>query len=204
MSLKTQNLFEVDLPIEAWIMRYPDYNEDKDKYHKFRPFFAQIPANSVGAEVGTFEGYNALGITRFCAPKKLYCVDPYRKYDCVVAGFDGYMSRFTQEQWDELFGRTQLKLIGKPVEFIRETSVEGAKLIPNELDYVYLDGDHSVEAVIKDLDTWYPKVRSGGLIGGHDANEPSVIQGLAEWIYKDGKYAGNVHYLWSDWWFTKE
>lgn len=193
--------FSIDLPLDSWIMRYPDYNEDKEEYFKFRPFFSHIPPNSVGAEVGTFEGYNALGICRFCSPKKLYCVDPYRRYDCVVGD---YMGKFTQEQWDDLFGRTQIKLINKPVEFIRESSVEGAKLVPNELDYAYLDGDHSTASVIKDLDTWYPKVKSGGLIGGHDANEPEVRQGLAEWVYRYKTYAGQVHYLWSDWWFTKE
>jgi hypothetical protein len=201
------NAFSVELPIQDWIMRYPDYNTNKAEYHKFRPFFAQIPTNAVGVEVGTFEGYNALGICNLCQPTKLYCVDPYKRYDCVVAGIGGYMSRFTQEQWDELFGRTQLKLIGKPVEFIRAESVEGAKVVPNELDFVYLDGDHSVEGLAKDLRAWYSKVKVGGIFGGHDVNEPSTQQALSIWSYSDGdgsKYAGYIHYDWSDWWVIKQ
>jgi len=35
-------------------------------------------------------------------------------------------------------------------------------------DFVYVDADHSFESVLNDLDAWYPKLASGGLIGGHD------------------------------------
>ena len=184
-------------------MRYPDYNTDKENYFKFRPFFSHIPPNSVGVEVGTFEGYNALGICNFCSPTKLYCVDPYKTYDCVIGD---YMGRFTQEQWNDIYKRTQLKLDGKPVEFVRVGSIEGSKLVPNELDYVYLDGDHSTKALLRDLETWYSKVKSGGLLGGHDANEPEVKQGLIEWLFSspDGnKYTSQVQYGWSDWWICK-
>ena len=37
-----------------------------------------------------------------------------------------------------------------------------------ELDAVYIDGDHSETAVRADLAAWIPKVKKGGLIAGHD------------------------------------
>jgi hypothetical protein len=36
------------------------------------------------------------------------------------------------------------------------------------LDFVFIDGDHGYEAVRRDLTTWFPKVRRGGILGGHD------------------------------------
>lgn len=36
------------------------------------------------------------------------------------------------------------------------------------LDCVYIDANHSYEAVMQDLRHWWPKVRSGGLVSGHD------------------------------------
>ena len=35
-------------------------------------------------------------------------------------------------------------------------------------DYLYLDADHSKKSVLADLKYWYPKVKNGGIIAGHD------------------------------------
>jgi predicted O-methyltransferase YrrM len=36
------------------------------------------------------------------------------------------------------------------------------------IDFLFIDADHSYEAVKKDLKLWYPKVKKGGIISGHD------------------------------------
>lgn len=42
-------------------------------------------------------------------------------------------------------------------------------LFRNEsLDAIFIDGDHSHKGVKKDLDLWYPKIKIGGLVSGHD------------------------------------
>lgn len=38
----------------------------------------------------------------------------------------------------------------------------------NYFDLIYIDADHSYESVKKDLDISYYKVKSGGIISGHD------------------------------------
>lgn len=35
-------------------------------------------------------------------------------------------------------------------------------------DFVYIDANHSYESVKKDIELWYPKVRKGGILSGHD------------------------------------
>lgn len=41
--------------------------------------------------------------------------------------------------------------------------------IPDEsLDLVYIDGDHTLRGIVIDLISIYPKVKSGGFIGGDD------------------------------------
>lgn len=37
-----------------------------------------------------------------------------------------------------------------------------------ELDAIFFDGDHSHEGFEKDINLWYPKVKKGGIISGHD------------------------------------
>ena len=189
-------------------MDYPgtftrEYNECALDYFNFRPFFASFIGKSdlVGVEVGTFEGYNSLGICRFIPIKRLYCIDPYKKYHCVVGD---YMEQFSQAQWERFYREAQERLRDFPVEFIHESSVEGAEKVPNELDFVYLDGDHSVGGVFNDLKTWYPKVKSGGKIGGHDFLSPSVKQGLSIWMYEDKRLGGEIINGWNDWWIIKQ
>jgi hypothetical protein len=36
------------------------------------------------------------------------------------------------------------------------------------LDFVYIDASHSRPDVDEDINIWYPKVRFGGMLGGHD------------------------------------
>jgi hypothetical protein len=55
------------------------------------------------------------------------------------------------------------------VRIMRKVSVEAAPCFENdELDFVYIDANHSYEAVTADLEAWYPKVRPGGIIAGDD------------------------------------
>jgi hypothetical protein len=38
----------------------------------------------------------------------------------------------------------------------------------NSLDFVYIDANHTYEGVKEDIKYWYPKVKPGGLLLGHD------------------------------------
>ena len=44
----------------------------------------------------------------------------------------------------------------------------GMRMLPNSLDLVFLDADHSYEGVKRDLQAWRATVKSGGWISGHD------------------------------------
>lgn len=69
----------------------------------------------------------------------------------------------------------------KPVELIEKWSKDAARYIAElsedsqikrvwdgGLDWVYLDADHSHQAVSEDIALWYPLLKSGGLFCGHD------------------------------------
>jgi ADP-heptose:LPS heptosyltransferase len=52
---------------------------------------------------------------------------------------------------------------------IHAPSAEAAAQVPDaSLDYVFIDADHSYEGCRDDIAAWLPKVRPGGLLGGHD------------------------------------
>jgi predicted O-methyltransferase YrrM len=66
----------------------------------------------------------------------------------------------------------------KFLKTIRTTSSEASQQFADEsLDWVFIDADHSYDSVCKDVRLWFPKLKYGGLISGHDYTKFAV--GLA-------------------------
>jgi predicted O-methyltransferase YrrM len=63
---------------------------------------------------------------------------------------------------------------------VGETADAAQLVVDGSLDFVFIDADHSYEAVRKDIDAWRSKVRAGGWIGGHDYNRkfPGVVRAV--------------------------
>ena len=60
---------------------------------------------------------------------------------------------------------------------ILTSSVKASALFPDGgVDFCFIDGDHSRESVTADLNAWWPKVRPGGMLAGHD------YRGEAPWL----------------------
>ena len=92
------------------------------------------------------------------------------------------------------------------VVIFRSLSAEAANSFQTgSLDWVYLDANHSYEAVKVDLEAWYPKVRIGGIIAGHDyIDAPNHIAGNfgVKSAVREFFAGGNIH-EYPDWWVIK-
>ena len=98
--------------------------------------------------------------------------------------------RTEEKHYEETFEQDILNLQYKDVfnqylpqnriRIVREFSVNAARFFPDEtFDFIYIDADHIYEAVSEDLAAWYPKVKVGGVIGGHDyiSREETIRRG---------------------------
>lgn len=151
-------------------------------WHHQTPFieYALKGENLVGAEIRVLKGRGAYQFMITRQIKKLYLIDIKKYPEAVV------------------------KLKHFNVEWIIGDSSKAK--IPEELDFVYIDGDHSYEVARRDIEKYYALVKEGGLVGGHDFTYHStkkgegVIQAVTEFCVKYNKK------LWvesPDWWFYK-
>ena len=104
-------------------------------------------------------------------------------------------------------------LEGTKCELIKGLSLDVVKKIDDgSLDWIYIDADHEYEAVKADLEAWFPKVRNGGIISGHDyvkyESEESifgVIEAVDEFCKKYGYKIEGLFDVgkFASWYFTK-
>ena len=124
----------------------------------------------VAAEIGIEHGTSAMAmIQNYESIEQYYCIDPWRGRD---------------EKYERV--KVLLESTGKAT-VLRMTSDEAVNHVPNNLDFVYIDGDHSYEQVLRDLENWVPKIRSGGIISGHDwcKFEIGVVEAGTEYFPKN-------------------
>lgn len=141
-----------------------------------------------GVEIGVADGWYSTKIMELGLVDKLYGVDPYRRHR-------GYMD-YTRESTFEKLRTNAHNALEKyyNYEFIEDFSVNAAERFDNDsLDFVYIDGDHSYEATLADLDAWYFKVKPGGIIAGddyirshRDKKHYDVIRAVDQFVAEEG------------------
>jgi len=151
----------------------------------------------IGAEIGVWAGDNALSILEQLNIKKLFLIDPYIPYVNSI-GEVSNPSRALSICKDKM-----VKFNDK-VKFIIKKSSEAVNDVPDNLDFVYIDGNHDYEFVKRDIEFYYPKVRSGGVLGGHDFlvtdNFKGVVNAVIEFVVEERL---KLFAEKNDWWVVK-
>jgi predicted O-methyltransferase YrrM len=113
----------------------------------------------VGAEIGVAYGKNSINILETLPSlQHLYLIDPW---DGVVRTKEFYQN-VRKVAHENLLHYTN------KITIMETTSELAAKSIPGPLDFVYIDGDHSYDAVMLDIILWGRRVKPGGFLAGHD------------------------------------
>ena len=142
----------------------------------------------VAVEIGVYEGVSTVVIAKNLAPgATLYAIDPF------LPGRLGIC-------WNRIIAMREVSRarLDCEVKFIRTTSHEALDRIPNqELDCIFIDGDHSLAGIKQDWDDWAGRVSPGGFVLLHDtqipAHNPHVadlgsFQYFRETISKDERF----------------
>ena len=164
-----------------------------------------IRPNTIGAEIGVWMGNTS---TQFLKKglKKFYMVDSYsvepykenteRSYQEYIAKYQPITGEFSeagfQRFYDRVHNEVKERFQDPEVEICRMTSDMWFEQFNDEmLDWIYIDGDHSYEGCLRDLENSLKVVRQGGLILGDDYGwpnakwfKPGVTKAVDEFINK--------------------
>ena len=154
----------------------------------------------VAVEIGTFEGYNAKSIMKELNVKKLYIIDPYLGYrDYIVSESEKTTSNLSVA---EKKARKKLRKYSGKIIWIKDTSDNALSKVPDNVDFVYIDGNHEYEYVKRDMVNYFKKIKDGGILAGHDiASFPGVGEALIEFC-SERKIKPMITI--TDWWVVKK
>lgn len=133
---------------------------------------------SVFIEIGVWRGDTMARVLRARPRCTAYGVDPWTSPEpgSSYAESGSINAKLPQEHYDRVYDECMRKL--KPFEgryqISRMTSAlaaEGCSMYA-KADVIFIDGDHSFEAVLADIGAWAPYVKQGGWLGGHDYDHP--------------------------------
>lgn len=146
-----------------------------------------------GVEIGTFKGEFAKNLLSTWTGK-LYMIDPWRELG------DEYMDDFNHKNHTTVYQETINSISGFEDRgfMLRGLSSQLVDFFADDsLDFVYIDGNHAYEDVKEDIELWYPKIKKGGIVSGHDYN---LFGGNKEGWYKDPNFAedGKNKHIWGD------
>lgn len=176
---------------ESWYQRIPGrvYTHSIPKsfidvfgYCNFHEIYAEVvtnsPNNATMVEIGSLAGHSAALMAQLIQSSgkiiDFYSIDPLPDLYGQEA-FNYYSQEFDVPMYD-LFMRNIKSLNLLPyVTQMRITSERAARLFEdNSVDFIFIDGDHSTEGVILDINTWLPKMKKYSVMAGHDYDHKGV------------------------------
>ncbi len=131
-----------------------------------------LPPEFIAIEIGSYVGASSSFIA--CAASflkgHLHCIDTWR---------NDAMTELGQETHADFHKHTY------PYRHLitahRGYSNDAAANTPDNVDLVFIDGDHSYKSTKSDLENYAPKLRTGGTLILHDTNRAEVQQAFSEY-----------------------
>lgn len=152
------------------------------------------------AEIGVQRGDNAISLTKLPL-EQLYLIDIWRSYKIAGKyGEDDSNANFV------IYLPTVVKRFGRNpnVSILKMSSLRAAQIFKDEyLDFAYIDACHNYKSVKRDISSWFSKVKSGGVLGGHDYDPkiyPDLTRAVDDFI-RESDYRFYQEEL--DWWIIK-
>ncbi len=134
-----------------------------------------------GAELGVSQGRFTMYLCALMHDMEVDCFDLWAEQPNNEGEMAEQYLGWPHEENYQRFKNLAEQYFPERIKIHRMDSAKGADLIEDgSLDFVFIDADHSHAGCLRDLQAWYPKVRKGGIVAGHDWHWPTVQTALKE------------------------
>jgi Methyltransferase domain len=129
--------------------------------------YEQVPQGSCVAELGVWQGRSLCSVADVILRKSLrvHAVDTFRgtpgELD-IVHDCDGKLRQTFEANL------IQFGIFNHVVIHVGSTELIAQEIDAGSLDLAFIDADHSYEMIFADIRAWLPKVKTGGVLCGHD------------------------------------
>lgn len=147
----------------------------------WEPFMKKYDCQAV-CELGVYKGENFMRMIAH-NPKIAVAVDSWID-DGQFPHNDG---RYSQTQLEDQYEFFKTSVANLPnVQIIRDYTFNACKKFPdNFFDFVFIDADHSEQGCYQDIIDWYPKVKPGKFLVGHDYRQRFGVPKAVDRFLKD-------------------
>ena len=142
------------------------------------------------AEIGIGYGTHAKYILKTTNVDKIYLIDPMKFYENDLFATDIMAATpvIPGNNFNELYGliNDYLSEYSERYTWFRNESlaIQDNQIADETLDCIFIDGDHTYNAVFADLEFWWKKLRVGGQILGDDYWMESVSSAVKDFSKK--------------------
>lgn len=167
---------------EEWVQKQIEYGSQENVIsgRGLVPFIKELKGNLIGCEIGVCHGFTTkYFLENIPNIEKIYAVDSYPSF----VDWDGTRVTSERQEFTKRGCFDRLSSFSDKIVFSYSNSVEfAANLKDNSLDFIFIDGDHSYDATLKDCELYWSKVKSGGLFAGHDINLDTVNRAVVTFL----------------------
>lgn len=130
-------------------------------------------AESLCVEIGSYYGASSVciasGLAATSNRSRLFCIDTWMN-DAVSDKKGDTMPAFLEN----------VKQFQGVITCVRGFSDKIIREIPDKIDFLFIDGDHSYEGVTKDLALYLPKLKPNAILAMHDYSRQTVKKAINE------------------------
>lgn len=153
------------------------------------------------AEVGVLRAKNSIALAKEFPDLSVIAIDSYEKYCDELHGY------WVPKQVSLLNKHYAIQAIESSgcSDRITLLTIDSTKVLgqieDGTLDLVFIDKNLHHDEHINDVEQWYRKVRSGGVLAGHDAYTPAVMNATEIGLNKVGQ-TNNLEIVDGEVWFV--
>jgi len=159
---------KININISDMLEVYPPFN-----YHSFYEYIAKLTNLKVFVELGSWQGDSISYLTRQIKEYqnmenvKIYSIDLFEDTPCKIMR-KKYSNKVDHIRHIYEYNLAINQVRDNIITIKKDTALSANDFENNSVDFCFLDASHDYQSAIQDLKAWYPKIKKGGIISGHD------------------------------------